>query len=108
MKVMGSALMVFESIVILLAIPVAIVLENQSRTTALTLCIGLAVLCLLAVGGLRRDRRTALMTGSVVQALVLGSGLIVQALLVPGIIFTLVWVLAIALSAKTDAQRPVE
>lgn len=108
MKVMGSAVMLFQAIVIGLAMPVAIVVNNQDKSTTLWIGMALFVLCFLAVGGIRRDRKTAIMTGSFVQALVIAAGIYAKPFLVPAVIFTLCWLLAIKLSAKTDAQIPVE
>lgn len=108
MKVMGIALMVFEAIVLMLTVPVAVFVEDQSKGTALAWALGLATLCILAIGGLRRDRRTAVVTGSVVQAAVLLAGIQVRAMLVPGVIFGLVWLLTVNLSAKTDAAKRLD
>jgi hypothetical protein len=104
---MGSAMMVFESIVILLAIPVAVVVEHKSHATALGVAALLVLLCIAAAGRMRGPRREAVATGSVVQLAVLASGYWVHAMLVPGVIFMVVWVLAVALSAKTDLAKPL-
>lgn len=106
MKVMGSATMVFQAIVIGLAMPVAIVTGNYNRATVLTVGSLLALLCILSVGGIRRDRRTAITTGTAVQAIVIAAGIAVRPFLVPGILFGLVWFLAVKLSEKTDLKRP--
>ena len=79
MKVMGSALMVFQSIVIGLAMPVAIVVGGYRTALVAWTAAGLIALCLLSVGALRRQCQ------------------------VPGVVFLLVWVLAVRLSAKTDS-----
>ena len=107
MKVMGSALMVFQAIVIGLAMPVAIVVGGYPKGQTVTVGLALMLLCFLAIGGLRRDRRTALVTGSVVQLVVIAAGISIRPYLTPGIIFLLVWVLAVILSAKTDANKTV-
>ena len=107
MKVMGSALMVFESIVILLAIPVAIAIEHQPKRTAVGLALGLVLLCLASVGRMRGPRGIAVRTGTAVQLIVLASGAWVHAMLVPGVIFMLVWILAVRLSARTDLEKPL-
>ncbi|MEN9741984.1 MAG: hypothetical protein RIR66_940 [Actinomycetota bacterium] len=103
MKVMGSATLFFEAIVISLAIPVAISIYDVPKTTALVLGFGLAILCVVAVGAMRRDRKTAVLAGSLVQLLVLLASFLVKPLLIPGIMFTLIWALAVRLSGKLPA-----
>lgn len=103
MKVMGSATLFFEAIVIALAIPVGISIYDVPKTTAFIVGFGLATLCVIAVGAMRRDRRTAVLTGSLVQLLVLLASFLVKPLLIPGIMFTLIWVLAVRLSGKLPA-----
>lgn len=100
---MGGATLVFEAFVIALTIPVAVVVYEVPKTTAIWTALGLFILCFVAVGGIRRDRRTAIMTGSIVQVIVLLAAIPVRPLLVPGIIFTAIWILAIKLSEKTPA-----
>ena len=106
MKVMGSATMVLQAIVIVLAIPVAIVTGDYNHTTVLVVGSLLVLLCILSVGGIRRDRVTAIRTGTLVQTAVLAAGIAVRPFLVPGILFALVWLLAVKLSEKTDLERP--
>jgi hypothetical protein len=103
MKVMGSAILVFQAIVIGLTVPVAVVMNNVSKSQAIWTSLALIFLCLFAVGGVRRDRRTAVTTGLAVQAIVIGTGLVVRPMLFPGVLFLVIWLLAINLSAKTDA-----
>ncbi len=103
MKVMGSALLVFQAIVLGLAIPVSLVIYNVDKSFALWSTFALMILCVLAVGGVRRDRRTAIFTGVSVQILIIGVGFFNRPLLFPGILFALIWAMAINLSAKTDA-----
>ena len=103
MKVMGSAILVFQAIVIGLTVPVAVVMNDVPKSQAIWTSLALIVLCFVAVGGVRRDRRTAVMTGLAVQAIVIGTGIFVRPMLFPGILFLIIWLLAIHLSAKTDA-----
>lgn len=103
MKVMGSATMVFQAMVIALAIPVAIANYDVPTKTAIWTALGLIAVCFLAIGGIRRDRRSAIITGSLVQLIVLLSSIWVRPMLFPGIVFTAIWLLAIKLSEKTPA-----
>jgi len=103
MKVMGSAILIFQAIVIGLTVPVAVVMNGVSKSQAIWTSLALILLCLLAVGGVRRDRRTAVTTALLVQAIIIGTGIAVRPMLFPGILFLIIWLLAINLSAKTDA-----
>ena len=103
MKVMGSAILVFQAIVIGLTMPISYVVYEVPKSTSIWVASLLMVLCILAVGGVRRDRRTALITAAVVQLLVLASGIWVPPMLFPGALFALLWALAIKLSVKVDA-----
>ena len=103
MKVMGSAILVFQAIVIGLTVPVAVVMSNVPKSQAIWTSVALIVLCFLAVGGVRRDRRTAVTTGLLVQVIIIATGFFVRPMLFPGILFLVIWLLAINLSAKTDA-----
>jgi len=103
MKVMGSAILVFQAIVIGLTVPVAVIMNHVSKSHAIWTSLALILLCILAVGGVRRDRRTAITTGLTVQLIVIGTGIAVRPMLFPGILFLIIWLLAIDLSAKTDA-----
>jgi cytochrome bd-type quinol oxidase subunit 2 len=108
MKVMGSAMMIFEAIVIALAVPVAVIQGHYSHTRVWAVASVLVTLCILAVGGIRRDRRTALATGWIVQILVIVAGIAIHPFLVPAVLFLLVWILAVKLSEKTDVARTVD
>lgn len=105
MKVMGSAILVFEAIVLGLSIPISVVIYELPKSQTLWITFGLMLLCILAVGGVRRDRRTAITTGFLVQALIIVAGFKIDPLLFPGILFGLIWVLAIVLSKKVDEAK---
>lgn len=100
---MGSATLIFQAFVIALAIPVAIANYDVPAQLAIWTALGLILICFLAIGGIRRDRRTAIITGTLVQVIVLLSGIWVRPMLFPGILFTAIWLLAIKLSEKTPA-----
>ena len=105
MKVMGSAILVFEAIVLGLSMPISIVIYGVPKGQTLWVTFGLMLLCILAVGGVRRDRRTAISVGFLVQAIIIIAGLSIAPLLFPGILFTLIWALAIVLSKKVDEAK---
>ncbi len=55
MKVMGSAILVFEAIVLGLSIPISVVIYDVDKALALWSTFLLMILCILAVGGVRHD-----------------------------------------------------
>ena len=79
MKVMGSAILVFEAIVLGLSIPISVVIYDVDKTLTLWSTFLLMILCILAVGGVRHDKRAAITTGIVVQAIIIGVGIFVLA-----------------------------
>jgi hypothetical protein len=108
MKVMGSAILFFEAIVLGLSIPISIVVYNVDRTLALWATFLLMALCILAVGGVRHDKRAAITTGIVVQAIIIGVGIFVRPLLFPGILFLLIWGLAYVMNNKVDEAKAAQ
>lgn len=102
---MGSAILVFEAIVLGLSIPVSIVVYDVDKALALWSTFLLMVLCILAVGGVRHDKRAAITTGLVVQAMIIGVGIFVRPLLFPGILFLLIWGMAYVANNKVDEAK---
>ena len=102
---MGSAILVFEAIVLGLSIPISVVVYDVNRALALWSTFLLMVLCILAVGGVRHDKKAAITTGIVVQAMIIGVGIFVRPLLFPGILFLLIWGLAYVVSNKVDEAK---
>jgi predicted membrane protein len=105
MKVMGSAVMTLEVIVLGLVMPVAHVVYGYPLSTVVWSASGLILLCILSIGSMRRDRRTAVATGSFVQILVFITALFIKPFLVPAILFGLIWILAVVLSARVDEAK---
>ena len=105
MKVMGSAVLALEVIVLGLVMPVAYVIGHYRLATVVWVASALMLMCILAIGAMRRDRRTAIVTGSIVQVAVLIAGFFIRSFLVPAILFGLLWILAIVLSKKVDEAK---
>lgn len=104
MRVLGSSVLALEAIVVLLAIPVALVVVRPERPGLVAGALALlALLCVLAIGAVARPQGPAI--GWVVQGLVIASGLIVPAMLVLGAIFALLWFAAVRLGTRADAVR---
>ena len=108
MKVMGSAILFFEAIVLGLSIPISIVVYDVDKSLTLWVTFLLMLLCILAIGGVRHDRRTAITTGIVVQLVIIGTGIWVRPMLFPGVLFLLIWGLAIVLSKKVDEAKAAQ
>ena len=103
---LGGAVLVFEAVVIGLAIPVAIVLEHANRGLAGGIGGALAVCAVLIGGVVGRPRMGwALVAGTVLQLLVIAAGVVVPAMYVLGVIFAALWVTGIWL-ARRHATPP--
>ena len=108
MKVMGSAILFFEAIVLGLSIPISIVVYDVDKSLTLWVTFLLMLVCILAIGGVRHDRRAAITTGIVVQLIIIGTGIWVRPMLFPGVLFLLIWGLAIVLSKKVDEAKAAQ
>ena len=108
MKVMGSAILFFEAIVLGLSIPISIVVYDVDKSLTLWVTFLLMLLCILAIGGVRHNRRAAITTGIVVQLIIIGTGIWVRPMLFPGVLFLLIWGLAIVLSKKVDEAKTAQ
>ena len=101
-----GTVLVFEAIVIGLAIPVAIVLEHTNRALAGGVGGALAVCAVLIGGVVGRPRMAwALVAGTVLQVLVIASGVVVSAMYSLGVIFAALWFTGIWL-ARRHATPP--
>ena len=101
MRRLCATVLVFEAIVIGLAIPVAITIEHESRVAAGVaggVLAGIAVLLAAVVG--RPGQGWALVAGSVLQAAVIAAGLMVPAMFALGALFAALWAVAIWLGVR--------
>ena len=105
MKVLCSAVLGVEAVVVLLATSLAASSGAVTNTGLAWACgLGLMVLLILAIGTLRRP--WGLWFGWLLQGLVLASGVIVGwTMLIVGGIFVVLWWLAIHNGSKVDALR---
>jgi hypothetical protein len=99
-RVAGSVL-IFEAIVIVLAIPVAINVAGVAPAPAIGLGLALATAAVLV--GARVDKPGGVAAGWVIQGLVLASALLVPVMLVLGAIFAALWYAALRLVAQAEA-----
>jgi len=103
-----GTVLVFEAIVIALAIPVAIVLEHANHGLAGGVGGALAV-CAVVIGGVvgRPRMAWALLAGTVLQLLVIAAGVVVPAMYILGIIFAALWVVGIWLARRVTPRPDV-
>lgn len=90
MNRIGATILSIEAIVILLAIPVAINSADVSAGRAWLLIGGVAVLCIVAAGLLRRGR-VGYALGSLAQVGAIALGFVVAMAFVIGLIFAALW-----------------
>ena len=100
---MCAATLSLEAIVLGLSTPVMIVIADVSAPIALTIGLGLALLCLLAAGSLRSEGGYALGWGLQVAAISLG--FVTPVMFVLGGIFALLWATAYGLGRKIERER---
>jgi len=101
MKRLLVTVLSMEAVVVLLAIVPAKQLGHVSAGTAGAVCGAIAVVALLLCGYVGRGKG-ALYVGSVFQALVIASGVLVSAMYILGGIFTALWFTGIWLGRKWE------
>ena len=103
MRVLGSTVLVFEAIVVLLAIPIAINVSDANATFALVIGIALAGLLILTVGAITKP--IAVPIGWILQVLVIAAGIVVPTMFLVGGIFALLWFYAVRNGQRVDRAR---
>jgi uncharacterized protein DUF4233 len=104
MRRLCATVLIFEAIVIGLAIPVAITIEHEPHAEAGVaggVLAAIAVVLAAVVG--RPGQRWALAAGSVLQVAVIAAGIVVPAMFVLGTIFAALWAVAIWLGLRYRA-----
>ena len=89
MRGMCSAMLTLEAIILALAVPVMISVEDVSKPLALVSGLGLALLCILTAGALRRPQ--AYVVGHVIQVGAIALGFLVTVMVFVGAIFAALW-----------------
>lgn len=100
---MAAATLTLEAITLGLASPVMISVAGVAPSTALPIGLGLAVVCLVTAGLLRRPWAYAL--GWAVQVAAIGLGVVVTTMVVLGVIFALLWGTADLLGRRIERER---
>ncbi|MGP4096648.1 DUF4233 domain-containing protein [Nonomuraea sp. KM90] len=100
MRRLGASVLGMEAIVAGLITPVAIAVVGAEPWLAVTVGIGLAVLCVVAAGLLKRPFGYVL--GSVVQVLAICAGFLVPTMFFLGAIFAALWITAIMVARRVE------
>lgn len=109
MRVIAASVLVFEALVVVLAIPVAVTLGDVDAAVAITGGLLLVALCLLAAGTLTRSWGYSI--GWLVQVLLLLSGFVVHAMFLVGGLFAVLWIVGLRVGRRGEelhAQRWAE
>ncbi|HTZ23908.1 MAG TPA: DUF4233 domain-containing protein [Streptosporangiaceae bacterium] len=97
-----STVLIMETVVIWLAIPVALAVDHASPRKAGVAGVVLAVVAVLLAAVARRRLRWTIVGGSVLQALVIAAGAIVPVMYFLGAIFAAFWVIGLRLGHRLD------
>ena len=100
---MCAAVLSLEAITLGLTVPVLITVADVATPTALTVGLGLAVVCLLLAGMLRRE--WAYRLGYAVQVAAIGLGFVIPMMFVLGVVFAALWAAADLLGRKIERER---
>ncbi len=100
---MCAATLSLEAITLGLTTPVMISVADVSAPVALTVGLGLAVLCLLTAGALRSEWAYGL--GWLIQVAAISLGFVIGLMFFLGGIFALLWATAYLLGKKIERER---
>jgi Protein of unknown function (DUF4233) len=102
MKRLCATVLIMETVVIWLAIPVALAVEHAPPRTAVITGVVLAIAAVVLAAVARRWLRVTVTGGSVLQALMIAAGAIVPVMYFLGAIFAGLWVIGIWLGHRVD------
>jgi hypothetical protein len=97
-----ATVLIMETVVIWLAIPVALAVEHASPRRAGVAGVVLAVVAVVLAVAARRRLRWTIVGGSVLQALVIAAGVIVPVMYFLGAIFAAFWVIGLRMGHRFD------
>jgi hypothetical protein len=106
MRSLASIVLGFEAIVLALVTPVMISVADIRPAVAVPVCVGLALLSLVATGLLRHQ--VGYVLGSVVQVGAVGLGFVVPVMFVLGLAFAGFWVAAIVLGRRIEEAKKAQ
>ena len=100
MRVLGATVLSLEAIVVILAIPLAIVVQGVTAGVAIPAAVVLALALIVLARYVTRS--WAIPVGWALQVVVVLTGLVVPMMFVVGGIFALLWGMAIVLGRRAD------
>lgn len=103
MRILASAVLISEALVVFFATLVAQGLGDTSAGSVWLLGGALSLACLLTSGLLRR--RWGYVLGSVLQLAVVAAGFVVTVMFALGLVFAALWVAALFYGARAEAVR---
>lgn len=103
MRVIAASVLVFEAVVVVLAIPVAVTLGDVDTAVAIAGGVLLVALCLVAAGALSRSWGYPI--GWLVQALLVLSGFVVHAMFLVGGLFAVLWIVGLRVGRRGEELR---
>lgn len=103
MRVLAASVLAFESIVVLLLIPVAITVGNVDPAIAIGIG-ALVIVVALATAGLLRHS-WAYWVGTALQVALVACGFIVSVMFALGLLFAILWGAALAIGQRGDQLR---
>jgi hypothetical protein len=103
MRGMCAAMLTLEAVVLALSVPVMISVEDVDSGLAVGLGIGLAVLCVLTAGLLRRS--WAYLMGHALQVGVICLGFVVPVMFLVGAMFAALWAFAYLVGRRIEADK---
>ena len=106
-RVMCSAVLSFEAILMLLAIPVMMTIPVLSTSFAVGWGVGLAAAYIVTIGLL--GRLWGFLVGHVLQVAFIGLGIVAAgpAVLAVGVLFAALWIAAYVIGLKIDRERAI-
>jgi hypothetical protein len=106
MRSLASIVLGFEALVLALVTPVMISVADVEPSTAIPLCLGLAVLAVVAAGLLRNQ--VGYVLGWIIQVAAVGLGFVVPVMFALGLAFGTFWVMAIVLGKRIDEAKAAQ
>jgi hypothetical protein len=100
---MCAAMLTLQAIVVGLSVPVLISVDDVDKSVALPLGLGLALVCVLTAGMLRRP--WAYWLGHACQVATLALGFLSPAMFFVGALFALLWISAFVLGRRIEADK---
>jgi hypothetical protein len=104
-RVLGSAVLGLEAIVVILLIPVAVTVGLVSGPPWLFISAGIALVIALIITAGYVTRPWAIWAGWILQGLIIATAITVPAMILVGGIFAGLWALAIRWGRRADALR---